>query len=334
MIRLARLLKETVLTLGAVFGALCVVALIAAVFFGVTPLVFRSGSMAPAIRTGALALAQKVPASEIRVGDVVSAVNAQGTRVTHRVVAIESRGGGRYAMTMRGDANEAVDPTDYLVSSADRILWHLDGLGYLVQWAQKPGVMFVGGALVGGMAVSSFKRRITRNGETSRNASGDPVPPVEPADGSRSAAASRSRSLPASTALLGVVPLVPILAMAMVPSSPTWAAFADTATASAGFRTLTKAQLQPVFNGCSASAGLLTVTWSDPTGAVPDRGYSVQSTSSSATIPAGSTSYSWSTPFSGDDLVTITAEHFTTWSASIGVRASTGTDGSVTCSLA
>ncbi|WP_158603962.1 signal peptidase I [Cryobacterium tepidiphilum] len=326
MIRLARLFKETALTVTAVVGAVCIAGFVANMFFGITLLVFRSGSMAPAIHTGALALAQQVPAADVHVGDVVSAHNAQGALITHRVVAIESAGGGTYAMTMRGDANDVADPTDYLVSSVDRIVWHIDDLGYLVPWAQQPFVVFLGGALVGAIVVSSVIRRSPRR--EPRDAGG----PDTPANGSPSAVASRSRSLPAATTLLGVVVAVPLLATLLPPVRATYAAFTDTATASTSFRTLTEAQLRPVLDGCSVTADRLTVTWSDPTGAVPDRGYSVQSANSSAHIPADSSPYSWSTPLVADDLVTITAQHFASWSASIGVRVTTATDGSTTCS--
>lgn len=312
MNRLARLLTETTLSVVAVFGALCLAALFAGTFFGVTTLVIRSGSMAPAIHTGALAFAQKVPAADIRPGDVVSALNGQGMRIAHRVVAIENRGDGSFAMTMRGDANEATDPTDYVVSSADRIFWHAEGIGYLVPWAQKPFPMFLGGALLGAMVVSSRVRRA------------QPNQPMNDSGG-------KPGGTDVVPALLAVA-LLPILAVLLVPNRTTWAAFTRTATATTSFQTLTTAQLTPAFNGCSATADQVTVTWSDPSGAVPERGYALQSASSSELVSAGSSPYSWSTPLVADDLVTITAQHFASWSASLGVRITAATDGSVTCS--
>lgn len=308
MHRIVRLAKECAVTVTAVFGALCITGLIASTFFGVTTLVFRSGSMAPAIHTGALALAQEVPAADIRVGDIVSAVNARGTRITHRVVTIESRGGDTYAMTMRGDANTVADPTDYVVSRVDRIIWHIDGLGYAAQWVQKPGVMFGGGILAGALLVSSIVRR---------RPSGEAV-------------ASAPR--PSVAAVLAVALTLPLLTAHLLPAGSTWAAFVDTATASADFRTLTTAQLQPAFNGCSGAGGILTVSWSDPSGAVPDRGYLVQSGSGSAEVGAGSSPYQWSTPLVAGDLITITARHFDGWSASIQMRVTIATDGSAACS--
>jgi hypothetical protein len=79
------LLRETLLNLGAGLGVMCLLAAVAAIGFGIRPLVFRSGSMGPEIGTGALGLARTVPAAELAVGDVVSVVNSRGVRVTHRV---------------------------------------------------------------------------------------------------------------------------------------------------------------------------------------------------------------------------------------------------------
>ena len=53
-----RTAREVLLTSGAVIGALCILLPLGALVFGVTPLVFRSGSMSPAIETGALGLAR------------------------------------------------------------------------------------------------------------------------------------------------------------------------------------------------------------------------------------------------------------------------------------
>lgn len=72
----------TLLTLAALAGVVCLLAAAAALTLHITPLVFRSGSMAPEIPTGSLALARSVPAEELKVGDVVSVTNAHGTRVT------------------------------------------------------------------------------------------------------------------------------------------------------------------------------------------------------------------------------------------------------------
>ena len=71
--------RQTLLTVGAALGAACLVVAAASALFDVRPLVFQSGSMAPTITTGALALSHDVAASELAVGDVVSVPTGSGS---------------------------------------------------------------------------------------------------------------------------------------------------------------------------------------------------------------------------------------------------------------
>ena len=91
--RSRKILVETVLTVGALAGVLCVVVAIVSVAFGLSPLVVRSGSMSPTIATGDIAIARSVPANDVRIGDIVSVTRPDGTRVTHRVTTIDARVG-------------------------------------------------------------------------------------------------------------------------------------------------------------------------------------------------------------------------------------------------
>ena len=72
MAKSRQMIRESALNIGALLGVICFVFAVCAVFFGITPLIFRSGSMSPAIDTGSLALARTVPASSLTVGDIVS----------------------------------------------------------------------------------------------------------------------------------------------------------------------------------------------------------------------------------------------------------------------
>jgi len=112
-----RRLADLTLTLAAVAGALSLLAALVFAAVGIKPLVFTSGSMSPQIPTGSLALARAVPVHELAVGDVVSVLDAAGTRVTHRVAAIEDGG-----LVLKGDANLTVDADPYDVDAADRVL--------------------------------------------------------------------------------------------------------------------------------------------------------------------------------------------------------------------
>ena len=76
--------REVFLTFGALLGVLCIAATVAGAAFGVKPLVFRSGSMSPAINTGDLAVSRTVDARELKADDIVSVINSKGNRVNHR----------------------------------------------------------------------------------------------------------------------------------------------------------------------------------------------------------------------------------------------------------
>lgn len=112
-----RRLGGLALTVAAVAGALSLAVALLFAVTGVTPLVFQSGSMSPAISTGSLALARTVDAEDLTVGDVVSVRDAAGTRVTHRVASIADDG----ALTLKGDANLSADAETYLVDTVDRV---------------------------------------------------------------------------------------------------------------------------------------------------------------------------------------------------------------------
>lgn len=163
--------REWALNIGAIVGFICIVAAALSIFLGIRPLVFQSGSMSPSITTGALALARTVPAQQLEVGDVVSVTNPSGVRITHRVTGLEYYDDGEVSLTMRGDANAAEDPMPYLVNEADRVFFHVNGLGYAVAWLSSPVAIFLGGMLAGGLVVIAFGR--TRNSPQGRADSGD-----------------------------------------------------------------------------------------------------------------------------------------------------------------
>ncbi|WP_235871300.1 signal peptidase I, partial [Rhodococcus spongiicola] len=170
-----RSVREIALNVGAIAGLICVLAAAASFFFGVKPLVFRSGSMSPEITTGSLALSRSVPASDVAVGDVVSVLNQQGTRVTHRVEEIVSSDATRSVWILKGDANEAADLSPYTVSEADRVFFSVPGLGYAVAWLSTPVAIFLGGALVGSLMVIAFRPTGGRGGAGRSVDAGSPV---------------------------------------------------------------------------------------------------------------------------------------------------------------
>ncbi len=135
------------LDIGAVLGLICILSAVCAGLFGLRPLIFRSGSMEPSISTGALALSQAVPAGDVKVGDVVSVLNGQNVRVTHRVFAVAPASDG-VELTLKGDANQSADAETYTVTSVDRVLLDVPKVGYLVVLLTGPVGILAGGALV------------------------------------------------------------------------------------------------------------------------------------------------------------------------------------------
>ena len=148
--------RELALNVGAVVGLACIVIAVASMVFGIKPLVFRSGSMSPEITTGSLAIARTVPASDIRVGDVVSVENVEGTRISHRVIAVDPTGGDQFALTLKGDANSVADPLPYEVTQADRVITSVPYLGYVAAWLSSKTAIFLGGVVAGALLMLAF----------------------------------------------------------------------------------------------------------------------------------------------------------------------------------
>lgn len=160
-----RLGREAVLWLGGALGALCLLSLLAGWLFNVTPLVFSSGSMSPAYEAGALGLAHEVPAADLDVGDVVSVVNAEGDRVTHRIVETAPGGDGA-VLTLQGDTNNVPDAESYAVTSAERVAFGVPYAGYVLNAAASPFGLLVIALLVGSSIWLGFGRREGSEGAT------------------------------------------------------------------------------------------------------------------------------------------------------------------------
>ena len=126
------------LTVAAMVGTLCVLATLISLIFGVRPVLFETGSMAPAVPTGSLGLSRTVPAASVGPGDLVGVVRDDGVRVTHRVESIDAVTGNSVAMTLKGDANARPDPEPYVVTEVTRVYGTMPLLGYVVAWLKNP----------------------------------------------------------------------------------------------------------------------------------------------------------------------------------------------------
>lgn len=100
--------------------------------------IVQSGSMEPAIGTGALVITR--PSDEYRIGDVIMFGEDTKTKVptTHRIVADEVRSGVFY-YTTKGDANEDRDPQPIAKGEVKgKVLFSIPYLGYVLDFAKKP----------------------------------------------------------------------------------------------------------------------------------------------------------------------------------------------------
>ncbi|MFF1555573.1 signal peptidase I [Rhodococcus erythropolis] len=154
-----RCIRETLLTVGAVLGFLCIVSAGAALIFGITPLVVRSGSMAPEMPTGSLALARTVAANDLRVSDIVSVTRSDGARLTHRVHDIGAGTQTATVLTLKGDANTDPDSEPIVVSEVDRVFLTIPQAGYVLIWTSTPTALVLVGLCVGGLIFTARRPR-------------------------------------------------------------------------------------------------------------------------------------------------------------------------------
>ena len=309
-------LREAVLTVGAVLGSACLLLALAGAVLDVRPLVFRSGSMAPAIPTGSFALAHTEDAGGLDVGDVVSVVDDGGSRVSHRVVATEPRGEA-VALTLRGDANPVDDSHPYVVEEADRVVASVPWLGYLVAWLAGPSGLLLLGAYAAFLG-SVLLRRGSRDGGGGR--------PAGRRRGVRRRSVARGRGASA--------PVVTVLGVALVVvphSDPAWAAWSDTGRATSGSfvaRTVPK----PAAVGCTVDNPVvgtksMTTTWTAENGVtytavVRETGTSLTVTGTgatrSATVTGGLLGALLGTSFTIDVTATLTGTSWTARSSRAG----------------
>jgi len=140
-------------TLLDALAIIIIVLAVVAIYFGMrfslstsVPLVVvASGSMRPTLQVGDLVIVQGVPASKIKVGDII-VFNQPGetTNTIHRVVAIETLTNGTIEFRTKGDANPTDDPNWTPEQNVKgRVLYHIPYLGYLALIPAIPIVMII-----------------------------------------------------------------------------------------------------------------------------------------------------------------------------------------------
>lgn len=229
MRRLSRL-QNNLLTLGAVLGTLCLLAAVVAMVIGAKPLVFRSGSMAPAIPTGALGISIPVEASTLRAGDVISVETAAGVRITHRIVHADvSR--DTATVTLKGDANSIPDAEAYVLLKTERVVAHAPLLGYAVAWLSSSAAVFAGGLFTAYLLYLAFGAPARRGSKPEQRQPGTPSKAELPS----SRRGRRSTRLTA----MSLVSLSVLTGGALHTAAPSQAAFTDSALATGQFTAAT-----------------------------------------------------------------------------------------------
>ncbi len=138
---------------------------------GATAYTVLTGSMAPGMPAGSLAVVRAVDPATVRQGDVITYQIKSGEPevVTHRVVGVGHTFGGELRFTARGDANNANDPPIKAEQIRGTLWYQVPLLGYVNsaltgaqrQWltiAAATGLL--GYAAV--MAVSALRDRLRR----------------------------------------------------------------------------------------------------------------------------------------------------------------------------
>ncbi|RUR01449.1 signal peptidase I [Labedella endophytica] len=139
----SRVAGDVLLNTLALAGVVCIVLVVLSVFFQITLIMFKTGSMSPTIPTGSVAVVREIPAEDIRVGDVVTVDRAGDLPVTHRVLSVSVADGAPDArtITMQGDANASPDPSPYTVESVRIVLASVPHLASVIVWFSNPVVL-------------------------------------------------------------------------------------------------------------------------------------------------------------------------------------------------
>lgn len=139
---LGRLFADVLLWLAAIAGLACIVLVVIAFTANITLIMFRTGSMAPTIPAGSVAVVQSVAASDVRVGDVVTVDRDGDLPVTHRITSVAPGADeGERVITMRGDANAADDPYPYTVQTVRVVLFSIPGIAAVIVAMGSPSVL-------------------------------------------------------------------------------------------------------------------------------------------------------------------------------------------------
>jgi signal peptidase len=151
--------KSTLFAVAGIAGLLSILWLIAALVFGLSIIVFKTGSMAPTMPTGSAAVTRSIPASEIRVGDVVTVpVPGKTLPVTHRVYSVKPYAAvpGDRILVLKGDDNLTPDQIPYTVGRVKLVIFAVPGAGTALAILQTAPFVGVATLLVASLLFWAF----------------------------------------------------------------------------------------------------------------------------------------------------------------------------------
>lgn len=145
----------------ALIGVLSVISIVISSIFGISIVLFATNSMSPAIPQNSAALAIRIPAAEIQVGDVVTVDREGQMPISHRVVEVtkaESSDPGARILVLKGDDNKSVDPVKYQVTEVRRIFFSVPGIAPVVTLISDPRMLIAMAIVVAGLLARAFWR--------------------------------------------------------------------------------------------------------------------------------------------------------------------------------
>ena len=112
--------------------------------FGYRTLTMLTGSMAPQINPGDVAVVTPIAVTDVTEGMVITYHEpiAEHALITHRVVSVDKTLDGTVTIQTKGDANDAVDPWTATLSgdTAYQVQAVIPEVGHLIQALRTPGV--------------------------------------------------------------------------------------------------------------------------------------------------------------------------------------------------
>lgn len=147
---LGSVLRDAGITVLGLLGVACILWVALSAVFNLSLITFATGSMAPTIPTGSLAIVREVPAAELQPGDVATLQRGgEPLPVTHRVLTVtpSPTDTTTQIVTMQGDANPIPDVFPYYVDTAKVVLWSVPNGVVVTRALSNP--LVIGGVTLG-----------------------------------------------------------------------------------------------------------------------------------------------------------------------------------------